>query len=474
MGIIMAENKITSSDITEVPQNDTGTPEQKKHSEKVIVEKNENVTEQKVPQKPKDISNKVDTGEKKDSKKVKQQEQTQNLTQPDNVAAEATKPVETVVVKKGGTALALLALLVALGLGGAGYYFGLQQVDQIHQKLTALEYKAGQAMVTPSVDIPSFEQERQQIAQLTDANRMTDEKLLLLQKELAVKDHAISALQNQINRLSSATKAQQPNDWLLSEADFLLNNALRKLVLDNDVETSISLLKVADETLEKVSDPRIVSVRTAINQDLKQLLAVNNVDQNAIMQRLSQLANNLDDLTVLDVNFDEVDSTNQKLTDSLEDWKENAEKSATSFLNHFIRITPRNSHDKALLAPNQDIYLRENIRLRLQIAIMAVPRQQDDLYKQSLEAVASWIRSYFDTSTEIAQNFLKSLDELAEQSIYVDTPNQLSSLNVLDKLLDKQPQEVHKIELSVDKALTEKPVNDSPKTGEDVSKTEQQ
>ncbi|WP_101776237.1 uroporphyrinogen-III C-methyltransferase [Pasteurella oralis] len=469
----MAENKITSSDINEVPKNDTGMPEQKKHNEKVVVETEKAVVGQKVPQKPKDTS-KVATGEKKDSKKVKEQDPKQNISQPESMSVEAQKRVETVVVKKGGTGIALLALLVALGLGGAGYYFGLQQVDQIHQKLTALEYKAGQAMVAPSIDIPSFDQERQQIAQLVEANRMVDEKLLLLQKELAVKEHVISSLQNQVNRLSSASKPQQPNDWLLSEADFLLNNALRKLVLDNDVETSISLLKVADEALEKVSDPRVVSVRTAINQDLKQLLAVNNVDQNAIMQRLSQLANNLDELTVLDVNFDEVDSANQKLTDSLDDWKENAEKSATSFLNHFIRITPRNSHDKALLAPNQDIYLRENIRLRLQIAIMAVPRQQDDLYKQSLETVASWVRSYFDTSSELAQSFLKSVDELAEQSIYIDVPNQLSSLNVLDKLLNKQSQEVQKIEISVDKALTEQPAGDTPKNDDNTSTTEQQ
>ena len=239
---------------------------------------------------------------------------------------------------------------------------------------------------------------------------------------------------------------------MLTEADFLLNNALRKLVLDNDVDTSVSLLKVADETLSKVSLPAVVAVRSAIHADLKNLLSLNNVDQNAIMQQLSQLANDIDELNVLNVNFDE-DPNQDKLTDSLDDWKENAEKSAVSFLNHFIRITPKKVDSKALLAPNQDIYLRENIRLRLQIAILAVPRQQDDLYKQSLETVASWIRTYFDTSTEVAQNFLKKLDELAEQSIYVDVPTQLSSLNALDKLLNKQPQEIQKITLSADKDL---------------------
>ncbi|WP_424406169.1 uroporphyrinogen-III C-methyltransferase [Pasteurella sp. PK-2025] len=386
-----------------------------------------------------------------------------NKSKPEATAAENVPPkTETVVVKKGGSGLALLALLVALGLGGAGYYFGQQQVNEIHQKMTALETKLAQQTQAQAVDLPSFDQERKQLSQLMETTASSNEKLAQLQNELSIKEQAISGLQIQINRLASAAKQAQPNDWLLSEADFLLNNALRKLILDNDVDTSISLLKLADEVLTKVSDPRVISVRAALNNDLKQLLDVNNVDQNAIMQRLSQLTTMLDEMTVLDVNFADSDANSTQLSDSIQDWKENAEKSATSFLNHFIRITPRNVDDKALLAPNQDIYLRENIRLRLQIAIMAVPRQQDELYKQSLETVASWVRSYFDTNTDVAQTFLKNLDELAEQSIYIDAPSQLSSLNVLDKLLNRQPQDVQKIEISVDKALTETPTQNPP------------
>ncbi|MEB3464766.1 uroporphyrinogen-III C-methyltransferase [Pasteurella multocida] len=466
----MAENKITSSESSTVPKNEGSTVDKKKTSGKVTVDPKEQAVAQDAPATQTETA-KNEGPEKKDAGKMRDEMKESVKKEPAKQArAESKNTAETVVVKKGGSGLALLALLVALGLGAAGYYFGLQQVDQIQHKLSALEQQT--ANISPAkVDLPTFEQERQQIAQLIRSIRDNEEKLQQLEKELAGKEHSLSALQNQVNRMSAAAKQQQPNDWLLSEADFLLNNALRKLVLDNDVDTGVSLLKIADETLEKMSDPRVSMVRTAINNDLKQLLAVNNVDQNVIMQRLSQLANTIDELTVLDVNFDAVNN-NEKLTDSLEDWKENAEKSATSFLNHFIRITPRNTSDKVLLAPNQDIYLRENIRLRLQIAIMAVPRQQDELYKQSLETVASWIRSYFDTNSEVAQNFLKTLDELAEQSIYVDVPTQLQSLNALDKLLDRPSQDVKKIELSVDKALVEE-TTDNPSSS-DAPTTEQQ
>ena len=369
---------------------------------------------------------------------------------------EPVAPRTQTVVKKSGTGLSLLAILIALGVGGAGYYFGQQQVDEFQQKLTALEAQINNKTVVsaPAQDVKF---DTTQLAQLESANKATQNKIAQVEELINAKSHELVGLQSQINKVSAQANAQQPTDWLFSEADFLLNNALRKLVLDNDVDTAVSLLKLADETLAKVNNSQSAAIRSAINQDLKQLLSVAGVDQNSVMQKLSQLANTVDELPVLDVNFGD-DQNATKLSDSLSDWAENAEKSATSFLNHFIRISPKHGADrKELLAPNQDIYLRENIRLRLQLAIMAVPRQQNELYKQSLEAVASWIRSYFDTNAEVTQSFLKSVDELSEVSIYVDVPSQLQSLSMLDKYLNRTPLDVQKVEIEAEKAVDNSP-----------------
>ena len=369
---------------------------------------------------------------------------------------EPVAPRTQTVVKKSGTGLSLLAILIALGVGGAGYYFGQQQVDEFQQKLTALEAQINNKTVV-SAPAQEVKFDTTQLAQLESANKAMQNKIAQVEELINAKSHELVGLQSQINKVSAQANAQQPTDWLFSEADFLLNNALRKLVLDNDVDTAVSLLKLADETLAKVNNSQSAAIRSAINQDLKQLLSVAGVDQNAVMQKLSQLANTVDELPVLDVNFGD-DQNATKLSDSLSDWAENAEKSATSFLNHFIRISPKHGADrKELLAPNQDIYLRENIRLRLQLAIMAVPRQQNELYKQSLEAVASWIRSYFDTNAEVTQSFLKSVDELSELSIYVDVPSQLQSLSMLDKYLNRTPLDVQKVEIEAEKAVDNSP-----------------
>ena len=375
---------------------------------------------------------------------------------------EPVAPRTQTVVKKSGTGLSLLAILIALGVGGAGYYFGQQKVDEFQQKLTALEAQINNKTVV-SAPAQEVKFDTTQLAQLESANKATQNKIAQVEELINAKSHELVGLQSQINKVSAQANAQQPTDWLFSEADFLLNNALRKLVLDNDVDTAVSLLKLADETLAKVNNSQSAAIRSAINQDLKQLLSVTGVDQNSVMQKLSQLANTVDELPVLDVNFGD-DQNTTKLSDSLSDWAENAEKSATSFLNHFIRISPKHGADrKELLAPNQDIYLRENIRLRLQLAIMAVPRQQNELYKQSLEAVASWIRSYFDTNAEVTQSFLKSVDELSEVSIYVDVPSQLQSLSMLDKYLNRTPLDVQKVEIKAEKAIDNSPRKEAVK-----------
>lgn len=380
---------------------------------------------------------------------------TEQLTDTPKTAVEQAETMQSVpqtIVKKTGTALSLLAILVALSIGGAGYYFGQQQIAEIQQKLTALENQTGANLSSNNTN------NNKRLTQLEQSLKTAQENIAQLEQLIVSKTGEITSLQTQMKQVSQLAIAQQPSDWLFSEADFLLNNALRKLVLDNDVDTAVSLLKLADETLVKVNNSQANEIRSAINQDLKQLLSLSSVDQNAIMQKLSQLANTVDELQALNVNFDETSKNNDKLSNNITDWQQNIEKSATSFLNHFIRISPKqNSNKKELLAPNQDIYLRENIRLRLQLAIMAVPRQQNELYKQSLEAVSSWVRSYFDTNAEVTQNFLKLVDGLADTSIYVDVPEQLKSLTLLDKYLNRTALDLQKVEIEADKAIDTMP-----------------
>ena len=104
-------------------------------------------------------------------------------------------------------------------------------------------------------------------------------------------------------------------------------------------------------------------------------------------------------------------------------------------MDSFITIRRRDETAVPLLAPNQDVYLRENIRSRLLVAAQAVPRHQDETYKQSLENVSTWVRAYYDTNDSVTKSFLDELDSLSQQSINMDVPQTLESQPLLEKLM---------------------------------------
>lgn len=384
----------------------------------------------------------------------------------------STEEQAIVQQKSGGKGLALLALLVALAVGGAGHFMANKKFGEVEAQMQALSDKVNQqALAKPSVELPNFENEKAEIAELS----MNYQKALDRIKELenAQSDYAqlVNGLQLQVEKLNKASSSDK-SFWLLSEAEFLLNNAVRKVVLDNDIETAKNLLLEADQVLAQVSDA--TNIREAIKADLNTLTNINNIDQNALMQRVANLTNRLDDLPILESEQSQAAVAEGDVTDSIADWQKNLERSATSFLDHFIRVSSKRNvaDEKAFVAPNQEIYLRENIRLRLQIAILAIPRQQSEFYKKSLQTVGVWVRSYFDTSNDNVQNFLKEIDDLAEQTIYVDVPDSLQSLKVLSQQINKAPQQIDKVEIKAEKELEQaepvKPVETEPAKSEEA------
>ena len=325
----------------------------------------------------------------------------------------------------------------------------------MNTQLQALTKVASAENTAQAVD---FSKEKAQLDVLAGNYDKALEHIAQLEKEQGAYSSQILALQTQVERANSTQV--DSSAWFLSDANFLLNSALRKLKIDTDVDTAQSLLEEADAVLAKVTNSQYLSqvaqVRTAIQADLNNLKSVNQVDQNGLMQRLTALANNLDDLPMLENESVNTTQNSGEVSNSIDDWQQNIEKTANSFLDHFIRVSDKNKNDeKGFIAPNQEVYLRENIRLRLQLAILSIPRQQNALYDKSLEAVSTWIRSYFDTQNENVKNFLKELDELSEQSIYLDVPEQLQSLTVLNNILRKEPVQLDKIEIKEEKELVE-------------------
>ena len=225
--------------------------------------------------------------------------------------------------------------------------------------------------------------------------------------------------------------------WMVSQADYLVKLAGRKLWSDQDVTTAAALLKSADASLADMNDPSVTSVRRALTQDISTLSAIDQIDYDGIILKLNQLSNGVDNLRLADNDSDEapMDSDGGELTSSLREWRQNLVKSWHNFMDDFITIRRRDNTAQPLLAPNQDVYLRENIRSRLLIAAQAVPRHQDEIYKQSIDTVSSWVRAWYDTNDPATKAFLAQLDELSQQSINMNLPESLESQPLIDKLM---------------------------------------
>ena len=329
--------------------------------------------------------------------------------------------------KSGGAKTSLVlsgvAIAIALAAGVGLYGWGKQQAVN---QTTANDTLANQLVTLQKAQDDQKTQFdallKQQAAQLAEAQNQRD---------------ALAIQLDEVLQKVAAISGTDAKTWLLAQSDFLVKLAGRKLWSDQDVTTAAALLKSADASLADLNDPSLISARRAITEDIASLGAVSQVDYDGIILKVNQLANQVDNLRLADNNTDDspMDADSDELSTSIGEWRVNLQKSWQNFMDSFITIRRRDETAVPLLAPNQDIYLRENIRSRLLVAAQAVPRHQEETYKQALDNVSTWVRAYYDTDDATTKSFLDDVDKLSQQSITMNVPETLQSQPILEKLM---------------------------------------
>ncbi len=356
-----------------------------------------------------------------------EQEKSSAVVEETRETVDTTPQPETTEKKHGSnkTSLALSAIAIAIALAAGIGLYGLVKKQATNQ--TA----ASDALVTQVTALQQAQQSqkaeldaviKQQAAQLADANRQQAE----LTKQLDEMQQKVATI--------SGTDAKT---WLLAQADFLVKLAGRKLWSDQDVTTAAALLKSADASLGDMNDPSLIAARRALTEDIASLGTVSQVDYDGIILKVNQLSNQIDNLRLADNNDDDspMDSDSSELSSSLSEWRVNLQKSWQNFMDSFITVRRRDETTVPLLAPNQDVYLRENLRSRLLVAAQAVPRHQEETYKQALDNVSTWVRAYYDTDDATTTAFLEDVDKLSQQNITMNVPDKLESQPILEKLM---------------------------------------
>lgn len=316
-------------------------------------------------------------------------------------ATPSTAPSQTPASSRSSWAIRF-GVLLALGLTACTLGGGFMLYQQMQQQLLAqdakniaLQDQLQQALLQPNQRIGQLEQQ-----QLNDAK--TYQELTKLAADQ-------NQLQDRVNKLAQ----RSPTHWMASEAEYLVNMAGRKLWLEKDPRTATDLLKSADETIAAMNNPALLPIRKALAKDIAATASIKTTDIDGNVLALDALIEQLDKLPLnrTDAETDAPEDTT--ITGDLNDWQSNLGKTWKALTQDFITIRHKTADAPALLAPEQQWYLVENIRHKLLQSQLALYRYDRAAYHQSLMMARKWIQTYFDTQDHKTAEVIAEIDKLA-------------------------------------------------------------
>ncbi|MFB2654177.1 uroporphyrinogen-III C-methyltransferase [Shewanella seohaensis] len=336
-----------------------------------------------------------------EDKAVKPADTKPQASKPESI--QATRQV--VQVNRSSWAIRF-GVLLALGLTactlGGGYLLYQQMQQQLQAQIQvqtnknqALQEQLQQALLAPNQRIAQLEQQ-----QLSDAKTF---------QELAKLASDQSQLQDRLNKLAQ----RSPTHWMASEAEYLVNMAGRKLWLEKDPRTATDLLKSADETIAAMNNPALLPIRKALAKDIAATTNIKSADIEGSVLALDALIDQLDKLPLSRADADASAPEDTTISGDLNDWQSNLSKTWKALTQDFVTIRHRTADAPALLAPEQQWYLVENIRHKLLQSQLALYRYDRAAYHQSLMMARQWIQTYFDVQAHPTSEAIAEIDKLA-------------------------------------------------------------
>jgi len=330
---------------------------------------------------------------------------------------------------KGAIIIALISLILSVAIVASAIYF----YKKNEQLITTQQATIAQLNGAFNGQETRLKAQSQQSQSLQREVEQTNLQLQSLNNTSKIAKTDIQSLQRAI----AANKDRHPNDWILSEAQYLVTLAGRKIWLEKDIPTAIKLLKAADQRIVELNDASLSDLRRALLEDINTLGALPKRDLDGMVLSLSDLERRVDKLAVLGAQLS-ADNPQQpsKLSDDVNNWKSNLKTSWSDFLSSFIVINKRDTQIKALLSPEQRWYLKENVRHSLEKAELAVYREQQTVYDQTLDEVLHVLGNYYNLDDSATDYFYQSVKALHKRNVSIQYPDQLKSMPILERIID--------------------------------------
>lgn len=262
-------------------------------------------------------------------------------------------------------------------------------------------------------------------------------------KELNLKIDNLTKIQDEnlkdakaiIERLNKY-EDRNPYAWKIAEAFFMIRQAFEKTSIANDVKSALWFLNQADSLLINIQDKDILQLRRAIAEDIVTLSSIQEIDKTGIAYQIEANFKNIDKLVfkgfMLSKEEHEVASLK---TDNVNDWKENLLTSLSDFSKSFIEIRRRDGGELTeFLTPQQELFIRENIKTRLTLALSNLANLQSNDFADNINAAKDIIETYFESDNTITKSTLEALNKLSGEKIKAQVPDALKSHTLFEKI----------------------------------------
>ena len=245
------------------------------------------------------------------------------------------------------------------------------------------------------------------------------------------------------------------DEWALSEVEQVLSTASQQLQLAGNVQGALIALQNADRSLSRSDKPQFITVRRAIASDMEKLKALPAVDLAGVAVRLDSVIAQVDTLPLVSdeqpllpaapVRETRVQQKSAAASGPagaaapaplgvgermVQTWR-NWTQEMWDDIRQLIRVRSVNTPDALMLSPDQRYFVRENLKLRLLNARMALLSRDEGTFGDDLTAARQTLEKYFDTRARTTQQAQAALRQVQANNLSIEMPTLADSLNAV-------------------------------------------
>jgi uroporphyrin-3 C-methyltransferase len=313
----------------------------------------------------------------------------------------------------------ILLVAVAAAIAAAWFAWTVQlRVRELEAELV----KRQQASQDQAADA------RTDARQALDAAREAAAKAALL--EVRVAESAVQ--RTQIEELMQSV-ARSRDENVLADVEAALRVAMQQGAITGSAEPIVIALQQAKDRLSRYSEPQLERVRRAIATDLERAKAVAVTDIAALTVRLDEAIRLVDELPLLVRPAPRTGARSAAAPAPAASAASAAESGwraqwsvlgshLWSEVRSLVRVTPIDRPEAMLIAPEQAYFLRENLKLRLLNARLALLSRQFDTAQSDLRDARSALDRYFERDARAVKSASELVHQVAGQARLVALP----------------------------------------------------